>query len=196
MTNLPPTTLDFQGHPVRVIEEAPKRGRFVPVNDLADATGRDRKSVRNLVDRDPVLAEMGSRVVTTLEVGTRETLCLPYNGALLLLAKMNASRSATTEAREILMAFQRWAASVLESAMLGEPSPTLPVPALRPRLSGAFIARTREQVGHTGTTAVLERIWPEWFANLPGVKPCYPPQVITPTLGLEETTFRLKLEKI
>ena len=109
---------------------------------------------------------------------------------------MNTSRSATKEAREILIAFQRWAASVLEAAMLGEAVPAVSIPAIRPKLSGAFIARTREQVGHTGTTAVLERIWPEWFANLPGVKPSEPPQVVTPTLGLEETTFRLKLEKI
>lgn len=54
-----------------------------------------------------------------------------------------------------------------------------------PRLSGALIVRLREQVGFQGATEAMIRMWPEWFANLPGPLPQGPQQVVQPSLGLE-----------
>ncbi len=183
-----PTTLDFQGHPIRVVDH------LVPVNDIADTLGRDRKSVRDLVDRDPVLSEMASRVVMALEIGPRVSTCLPYEGVISLLTKLNANRSKTPQARAFLIDFQKWAAQTLKAVLMGEPTPA-PTFDRRPRLSGALLGKMKDHLGHTGTTEAMIRIWPEWFADLPGERPKGPQQVVTPTLGLTEP-LRLELRQV
>jgi hypothetical protein len=159
---------------------------MVPVNDIADTLGRKRDPMQRLISRDAVLSGMSVTTVTVATDGkSYETTCLPYEGVLLLLAKLNASRSRTAEARDFLIEFQKWAAQTLRSAIMGEPI-TRPTIDRRPKLSGAWIQRTREQVGFTNTTEAMIRIWPEWFANLPGPLPNPPQQVVQPTLGLTE----------
>ena len=91
--------------------------------------------------------------------------------------------------------FQEWIAGDLLPTLRRTGSYTMPG-AVRPKLSGAFIARTREQVGFEGTNAVLERIWPEWFANLPGKRPSPPPEVITPSLNLTMPARNCELREI
>lgn len=186
MKNHTPTTLDFKGHAVRAL------GGFTPVNDIADTLGRDRKSVRNLIDRDPVLVGMKGEVVMTSPGGNQVVVCLPYDGILLLLAKLNAARSRSEEARTFLIDFQKWAAQTLKAVLMGEPVAS-PIFDRRPRLSGALLGKMKDHLGHTGTTEAMIRIWPEWFANLPGERPQGPQQVVTPSLGLvQPVQFELR----
>lgn len=181
-------TLDFQGHPIRVVN------RLVPVNDISDTLGRDRQAVTRLIDRDAVLSSMRGVVVMATPGGNQGVTCLPYEGTLLLLAKLNASRSKTPAAQAFLVSFQIWAANTLKAVLLGEP---IPAPSIehRPRLSGALLGRMKDHLGHQGTTEAMIRIWPEWFANLPGERPRGPQQVVQPTLGLTEP-LRLELRQV
>lgn len=115
MSKHTPTTLDFQGHPIRIVDH------LVPVNDIADTLGRDRQAMTRLIDRDPVLAGMKGGVVMATPGGDQVSLCLPYEGVI--------------------------------------------------------------------------RIWPEWFANLPGERPKGPQEVVTPTLELTQP-MRLELRQV
>lgn len=83
-------------------------------------------------------------------------------------------------------AFEAWVMDEVLPALRKNGTYTMPGIDRRPKLSGAWIQRTREQVGLTNTTEAMIRIWPEWFANLPGPFPNPPQQVVTPTLGLVE----------
>ena len=126
--------------------------------------------------------------------GTQEILCLPYEGVISLLTKLNANRSKTPEARAFLIEFQKWAANTLKAVLTGEPVAS-PVADHRPRLSGALLGRMKDHLGHQGTTEAMIRIWPEWFADLPGERPRGPQQVVQPTLGLTEP-LRLELRQV
>jgi len=70
----------FEEKPVRFIRSAPQE-LWVPVNDVADAIGYDRDTLRQLINRNgDLFANMCSKSVILLEgVGSREVLCVPVS---------------------------------------------------------------------------------------------------------------------
>lgn len=111
-------TLSFESHEIRVLDQT--RGRMVPVNDIADAVGRHRTSIRKLVSSDELLSEWSGSAVTASPSGNQESLCLTEPGVVRLLGMLNPERSATPESRAKVLAFGRWAATTLVKVMRGE----------------------------------------------------------------------------
>ncbi len=166
-------SFSFGRNPIRVVLVAGEP-RWV-AKDVAEALGYTWSGSR--IKHVPAEWRGMSSVVTPS--GNQDMATLSEAGLFFFLSRSD---------KPAALPFQKWVAGeVLPSirktgafSLAGEK---------KPRLSGAFIARTREQIGFEGTTTVLERIWPEWFANLPGKRPAPPQDVVTRTLNLEESVI-------
>jgi|GEM_PF-1845350 len=111
----------FKEKPVRFIRSEPKE-LWIPVNDVADAIGYDRDTLRQLINRNSDLfANMCSRSVILLEgVGSREVLCVNRDGLVAVLVKISAGRIKDINRRKAVIEFQRWAVETISKILAGE----------------------------------------------------------------------------
>jgi hypothetical protein len=114
----------FKEKPVRFIRNAPQE-LWVPVNDVADAIGYDRDTLRQLINRNSDLfANMCSKSVILLEgVGSREVLCVNRDGLVAVLVKISAGRIKDEYRRKTIIEFQRWAITTISRILAGEYQP-------------------------------------------------------------------------
>lgn len=111
------TTLMFDGTPVPVVEEEAngRRRRLITLAAVADVTGMDRETLRNIIKRNrDVFEGLVLSVTVTDNLGRpRETTVLTRDGAMALLLKINTNQIESEERRQRIIRFQRWAAEVL-----------------------------------------------------------------------------------
>lgn len=111
------TTLQFDGTPVPVIEDTTggRRRRLITLAAVAEVTGMERETLRNIIKRNAdVFDGLVLSVTVTDNLGRpRETTVLTRDGAMALLLKINTNQIENEERRQRIIRFQRWAAEVL-----------------------------------------------------------------------------------
>lgn len=105
------------------------------------------------------------------------------------MAKELCMVSKTAKGKEARLYFIECEAQVQALPSVGGKGP------VKLSLTASLVRDLMKMLGIEGARAYLERKDPD-FQNLPGVKPSNPQPVIQPTLGLEETTFKLRLEQV
>ena len=109
----------FDGRPVRLVNV---NGEVVmPLPDIAEALKYDKKTLRNIVDRNMDVFET-CRVVTTLQDkdgrGHKST-CLTRDGVVGLLMKLATSRIKDPAKKQMVVNFQRWAIRTIGEVLEG-----------------------------------------------------------------------------
>lgn len=111
------TTLMFDNTPVPVVEDETggRRRRLIALAAVADVTGMDRETLRNIIKRNgDVFEGLTLSVTLTDNLGRpRETTVLTRDGAMALLLKISTNQLEDEERRRRVVRFQRWAAEVL-----------------------------------------------------------------------------------
>lgn len=112
------TTENFQEIPVRIVQG--EKDRMIPLVDIAAATGYDRSTINQIIDRNPDVFEgLKGMVVIPTRGGMQEVSCLTRDGVIGLLIKISSSRIKDKNVRAKVVAFQRWAIETLGKAMDG-----------------------------------------------------------------------------
>jgi len=107
--------------PVAWVQVAGRKDVGVPLARLAEVLDYDLKTLRSLVQRDPVLRDF-ERVVTTLSGNLkRSQTYLLRPGVLGALAKISTRRIQDPAKRERVIQFQRWAFETLDRLLFEEP---------------------------------------------------------------------------
>ena len=113
---------------VRVVEEYDDR--WMPVSDIAGAIDYDRTSLVHLLERNKELfAGLKGYSVMPSPGGDQTYLCLNRDGVVGLLMKLDYLRIKDMAKRERVIAFQKWAISVLSKELAGKavvPAPVKP----------------------------------------------------------------------
>lgn len=107
--------------PVAWVQVAGRKDVGVPLARLAEVLDYDLRTLRSLVQRDPVLRDF-ERVVTTLSGNLkRSQTYLLRPGVLGALAKISTRRIQDPAKRERVIQFQRWAFETLDRLLFEEP---------------------------------------------------------------------------
>jgi len=107
--------------PVAWVQVAGRKDVGVPLARLAEVLEYDLKTLRSLVQRDPVLRDF-ERVVTTLSGNLkRSQTYLLRPGVLGALVKISTRRIQDPTKRERVIQFQRWAFETLDRLLFEEP---------------------------------------------------------------------------
>lgn len=102
----------FKDKPMRIVRRSNEF--MIPLNDIADAIEYDRKSLRNIIDRNnEVFKHFKGRVIMTSPGGSQETICLSRDGVLGLLMKLDYHRIKDETKKQLIIDFQVWAIETL-----------------------------------------------------------------------------------
>ena len=105
--------------PVRVVDEYDDR--WMPVADIATAIGYDRSGLKHLLKRNKELfAGLKGYAVISSPGGEQKNLCLNRDGVVGLLMKLDFLRIKDAGKREKVIAFQKWAVTVLSEKLAGK----------------------------------------------------------------------------
>lgn len=97
----------WNGQPIRLQREP--SGNYVPIVDLAAATGIAKKSFFQTLDRNgPLFSEHERDVQINTPGGRQWTRCIDRDGCLMLLTKISVNSVKSDEARKKLTEFQKW----------------------------------------------------------------------------------------
>jgi hypothetical protein len=108
----------FKNKPIRIVRRS--KEVMVPLNDIADAIEYDRKSLRNIIDRNnEVFKHFKGRVIMTSPGGSQETICLSRDGVLGLLMKLDYHRIKDETKKQLIIDFQVWAIETLGQVIDG-----------------------------------------------------------------------------
>lgn len=118
------TEVSWGDHRIRLIKV--DDGQYVPVGDIAKATGVRKRSYHNLMDKFSDVFkehERGVRLSSPNKGGTQETRCIDQTGAYDLLKLISANYIKNPDTRKRVIEFKEW----MHQRTLGQI--TLPIPA-------------------------------------------------------------------
>ena len=115
-TALVPRKEDFQGIPVRVVESEGKE--MMPVVDIARSLKMDRSNLSRMLRHHKRFFLDEQRIVkVTTPKGAQKMVCITGFGAIGLLYKIDAGHSKDPEIENRIVAFQKWATTLIEKKM-------------------------------------------------------------------------------
>jgi hypothetical protein len=124
---------------------------YVPILDLASATGMRKRSLLKVVSKNPIAFEKHTKSLHLETVsGLQETSCLDRDGAMLLMFKISTNSIRNPETKARLGEFQKWQIKKMGQPLaLPAPQPEIPkgpdYPGIIQKLK--FIRSVHEETG-------------------------------------------------
>jgi len=158
----------FEGHEIRVLEH--ETDLWFPLLDIAKAWGIDRKTPKNLIDRNKELFE--GMYHSAGDVTYHDEDIVNERGLYLLMGKISADRLKNPEAKTAMIRFQRWVPELIQKYRKGEIYQSKEIEAMvRSHLN---IADAMVEFAHVDrgimTTVALARVESETGADLSWLK--------------------------
>lgn len=101
------TEVSWGDHRIRMIEI--DGGKYIPVGDLAKATGVRKRSLQKILDNNKEVFSQHERVAHMgTPGGSQETRCIDSDGAYLLLTRISTNHIKSEATKKNLVGFNNW----------------------------------------------------------------------------------------